>query len=130
MVTSEVTVSVKDKKKSKTDRDKRSEVRTNFDKDKEALELAIKRSQVEERRRTKEKAFENKEMAKVLEQSRLEAEIAAKELKSLSCTPANPTPLLVVCDAHGNMHTSAAHPVSSQRLPFLPDSEEIRAMFL
>jgi hypothetical protein len=136
MVTSEVTVSAKDKKKSKTDRDKKSEVGTNSDKDKEALEWAIRTSQKEERRKAKEKAKEDKEMAKVLEQSRLEAELRLKGLKTLSSTPANPTPLLVlgsknlvVCDVQGNMHTSAAPPVSSQRLPFLPDSEEIRAMF-
>jgi hypothetical protein len=138
MVTSEATVSAKDKKKSKTDRDKRSEVRTSSDKDKdkEALEWAIKRSQAGERRAAKVKAKEDKEMTKVLEQSRLEAEIAAKELKTLSCTPADPTPLLilgsrslVVCDVHGNMHASAAPLVSSQRPPFLPDSEELRAMF-
>jgi hypothetical protein len=85
---SEVTVSPKDKKKSKTDRDKRCEVRTSSDKDKEALEWAIKKSQAEERRKAKEKTKEDKEMAKVLEQSRLETEIAAKELKTLSCTPA------------------------------------------
>ncbi len=47
----EVTVSAKDKKKSKTERDKRSEVRTGSDKDKEALEWAIKQSQAEDRRR-------------------------------------------------------------------------------
>jgi hypothetical protein len=41
-------------------------------------------------------------MAKVLEQSRFEAEIAAKELKTLSSTPA------IVCDVHGNMHASSA----------------------
>jgi hypothetical protein len=92
MTTSEVEVSAKDKKKSKKDRDKRSEDRTKSDKDKEALEWAIKKSQKEERKRAKEKDKEDKEMAKVLEQSRLEAEVAAKELKSLSCTPANPTP--------------------------------------
>jgi hypothetical protein len=82
---SKVTVLAKDKKKSKTDRDKRSEVRTSSDKDKdkEALEWGIKRSQAEERRAAKVKAKEDKEMAKVLEQSRLEAEIAAKELKTL-----------------------------------------------
>ena len=111
MTTSEVEVSAKDKKKSKKDRDKRSEGRTKSDKDKEALEWAIKKSQKEERKRAKEKDKEDKEIAKDLEQSRLEAEVAAKELKSLSCTPANPTPLLtlgtrrnlIVCDVHGNM---------------------------
>jgi hypothetical protein len=137
MVTSEVTVSAKEKKRSKTDRDKRSEVRTSSDKDKEALEWAIRNSQKEEKKKAKEeKAKEDKEMAKVLEQSRLEAEIAAKELQSLSCTPANPTPLLtlgtrnlIVCDVHGNMHVSAAPPVPSQRPSFLPSSEEIMAMY-
>ncbi len=33
-------------------------------------------------------------------------------------------------DVHGNMHVSAAPPVSSQRPSFLPDSEELRAMFV
>ena len=45
----EVTVSAKDKKKSKTDRDKRSEVRTGSDKDNEALEWAIRQSQKEDK---------------------------------------------------------------------------------
>ena len=49
----EVTVSAKDKKKSKTDRDKRSEVRTGSDKDNEALGWAIRQSQKEDRRRPK-----------------------------------------------------------------------------
>jgi hypothetical protein len=40
----EVTVSAKDKKKSKTDRDKRSEVRSGSDKDNEALGWAIRQS--------------------------------------------------------------------------------------
>jgi hypothetical protein len=93
MVASEVTVSAKEKKKSKTDRDKRSEVKTSSDKDKEALEWAIRNSQKEEKKKAKEKVKEDKEMAKVLEQSRLEAEIAAKELQSLSCTPTNPIAL-------------------------------------
>jgi hypothetical protein len=77
---SEVTVSAKDKKKSKnkTDRDRRSDVRANTDQDAEVLEWAIKKSQPEERKKAKEKAKEDNEMAKVLEQSRLEAEIAAK----------------------------------------------------
>jgi hypothetical protein len=72
-----------------------------------------------------------------LEQSRLEAEVAAKELKSLSCTPANPTPLLtlgprrnlIVCDVHGNMHVSASPPISSERLFDVPHPEEVMKMF-
>jgi hypothetical protein len=137
MVTSEVTVSAKDKKKSKTDRDKRSEVRTNSDKDKEALEWAIKKSQEEEKRKAKVKAKEDKEMAKVLEQSRLEAEIAAKELQSLSCTPANTLPfsplgrgiLLCVMCMVTCIPLLLPQSLPSQRLSFLPDSEKIRAMF-
>ncbi len=46
MSTSEVEVSAKEKKKSKKDRDTRNEARTNSDKDKEALEWAIKKSQI------------------------------------------------------------------------------------
>ena len=137
MTTSEVEVSAKDKKKSKKDRDKRSEDRTKSDKDKEALEWAIKKSQKEERKRAKEKDKEDKEMAKVLEQSRLEAEVAAKELKSLSCTPDNPTPLLtlgarrnlIVCDVHGNMHVSASPPISSERFLDVPHPEDVVKMF-
>ena len=137
MTTSEVEVSAKDKKKSKKDRDKRSEDRTKSDKDKEALEWAIKKSQKEERKRVKEKDKEDKEMAKVLEQSRLEAEVAAKELKSLSCTPDNPTPLLtlgarrnlIVCDVHGNMHVSASPPISSERFLDVPHPEDVMKMF-
>ncbi len=76
-------------------------------------------------------------MAKVLEQSRLDAQIVAKELKSLSCTPAYPTPLLtlrtrknlIVCDVHGNMHVSAAPPISSESPFDIPDPEEIKKMF-
>ena len=112
-------MSAKEKKKSKKDRDKRSEARTNADKDKEALEWAIRKSQKDDRKRAKEKQREEDEMAKVLEQSRLEAEVAAKELKSLSCTPGNPTPLLplqrrglVVCDVHGNMNISSSSRIS------------------
>jgi hypothetical protein len=56
---SEVTGSAKDKMKSKTDKDKRSEVRTSADKDKEALEWAIKsprqRKEGEQRRRPKKR---------------------------------------------------------------------------
>ncbi len=121
----------------KKDRDKRSEDRAKSDKEKEALEWAIKKSQKEERKRAKEKDKEEKEIAKVLEQSRLEAEIAAKELKSLSCTPANPTPLLtlgtrrnlIVCDVHGNMHVSSSPPISSERLCDVPHPEEMQRMF-
>jgi len=119
MSTSEVEVSAKEKKKSKKDRDKRNETRANSDKDKEALEWAIRKSQKEDRKRAKERQKEEDEMAKVLEQSRLEAEVAAKELKSLSCTPGNPTPLLplqrrglVVCDVHGNMNISSSSRIS------------------
>jgi hypothetical protein len=48
---SEVTVSAKDKKKSKADRDKRSDVRASTDKDAEVLEWAIRKSQAEERKK-------------------------------------------------------------------------------
>ncbi len=76
-------------------------------------------------------------MAKVLEQSRLEAEVAAKELKSFSCTPVNPTPFLtlgtrrnrILCDVHGNTHVSAAPPISSESPFEIPDPEEIKKMF-
>ncbi len=51
---SEVTVSAKDKKKSKTDRDRSSDVRSSVDKDAEDLERAIRKSQKEERRISKE----------------------------------------------------------------------------
>ncbi len=115
----EVTVSAKDKKKSKTDRDKRSEVRTGSDKDKEALEWAIKQSQAEDRRRAKEKAKEEKEMAKALEESRLASERQARKLKTLSSTPAAPTPLhtlgrtgLVICDVFGNLNISSSSNIS------------------
>jgi hypothetical protein len=115
----EVTVSAKDKKKSKNDRDKRSEVRTGSDKDKEALERAIKQSQKEDRRRAKEEAKEEREMAKALEESRLASERQARKLKILSSTPAVPTPLhtlerrgLVVCDVFGNMNISSSSNIS------------------
>ncbi len=94
IVKSEVTVSAKDKKKSKTDRDRRFDVRTGADKDAEDLERVIRKSQKEERKKAKEKAKEEKEMAKALEESRLESERQAKELKALSSTPgrSNPSP--------------------------------------
>ncbi len=60
---SEVTVSAKDKKKSKTDKDRRSDVRIGADRDVEDLERAIRKSQKEERKKAKEKAKEEKEMA-------------------------------------------------------------------
>jgi hypothetical protein len=78
-----------------------------------------KKSQAEEIRAAKVKAKEDKEVAKVLEQSRLEAGIAAKELKSLPSTPAVPTPLnflgsrgLVICDAYGNLNISSSSSIS------------------
>jgi hypothetical protein len=78
---SEVTVSAKDKKKDKTDRDKRSQNRSDSDKDKEDLEKTIRKSQKADRKLAKRKALEEKELAEVLEQSRLEAERGARELK-------------------------------------------------
>ena len=115
----EVTVSAKDKKKSKTDRDKRSEVRTGSDKDIEALEWAIRQSQKEDKRRAKAKAKEEKEMAKALEESRLASERQARKLKTLSSIPAVPTPLhtlecrgLVVCDVFGNLNISSSSNIS------------------
>jgi hypothetical protein len=64
---------------------------------------------------SKKKAKEEKELAEVLEQSRLEAERGAKELQALSSRPTVPTPLLVlgkqnlfVTDVFGNLNVSSA----------------------
>ena len=107
---SEVTVSAKDKKKDKTDRDKRSENRTSSDKEKEEIEEATRKSLKAERKAAKAKAKEEKQLAEVLEQSRLEAVRQAKELQALSSKPVVPTPLLVLgkqnlfaSDRHGNI---------------------------
>jgi hypothetical protein len=120
----EVTVSAKDKKKDKTDRDKRSQNRTGSDKEKEELEEATRKSLKAERKLAKAKAKEEKELAAVLEQSRLEAERVAKELKALSSRPVVSTPLFVlgkqnlfVSDKHGNVHGSA----SAVPCPFHPN---------
>jgi hypothetical protein len=126
---SEVTVSAKDKKKDKTDRDKRSQNRSVPDKEKEDIEEAIKESQRAERKIAKEKKREQKELAKVLEQSRLEAERGAKELQALSSKPIVPTPLLIlgkqnlfVSDKHGNVHVPASR--ASYEIPFDPVMRE------
>jgi hypothetical protein len=107
---SEVTVSAKDKKKDKTDRDKRSENRSCSDKEKEEIEEATRKSLKAERKAAKAKAKEDKQLAEVLEQSRLEAVRQAKELQALSSKPIVPTPLLVLgnqnlfaSDKHGNI---------------------------
>jgi hypothetical protein len=107
---SEVTVSAKDKKKDKTDRDKRSENRSCPNKEKEEIEEATRKSLKAERKAAKAKAKEEKQLAEVLEQSRLEAERQAKELQALSSKPIVPTPLLVLgkqnlfaSDKHGNI---------------------------
>jgi hypothetical protein len=89
---SEVTVSAKYKKKDKTDRDKRSQSRSDPDKEKEDLARAIRKSKKANRKLAKEKAKEEKELAEVLEQSRLEAERGARELQALSSKPIAPTP--------------------------------------
>ncbi len=122
---SEVIVSAKDKKKDKTDRDKRSQNRLVSNKEKEDLEEAIKKSQKAERKLAKEKKKEEKELAKVLEQSRLEAERGAKELQALSSRPTVPTPLLVlgkqnlfVSDVFGNVHVPASR--ASYEISFDP----------
>jgi hypothetical protein len=107
---SEVTVSAKDKKKDKTDRDKRSRNRSCSDKEKEEIEEATRKSLKAERKAAKAKAMEEKQLAEVLEQSRLEAERQVKELQALSSKPIVPTPLLVLgkqnlfaSDKHGNI---------------------------
>ncbi len=111
---SEVTVSAKGKKKDKTDRDKRSENRAVPDKEKEYIEEATRKSLKGERKAAKAKAEEERELAKVLDQSRLEAVRGAKELQALPSKPIVPTPLLVlgiqnlfVSDKHGNVHVAA-----------------------
>ena len=93
---SEVTVSAKDKKKDRTDRDKWSQNRLRPDKEKEEIEEATRKSLKAERKAAKAKAKEEKQLAEVLEQSRLEAERRAKELQALSSKPIVPTPLLVL----------------------------------
>ena len=107
---SEVTVSAKDKKKDKTDRDKRSQNRSCSDKEKEEIEKATRKSLKAERKAAKAKANEEKQLAEALEQSRLEAVRQAKELQALSSKPVVPTPLLVLgkqnlfaSDKHGNI---------------------------
>jgi hypothetical protein len=107
---SEVTVSAKDRKKDKTDRDKRSQNRSSSDKEKEEIEEATRKSLRAERKAAKAKAKEEKQLAEVLEQSRLDAERQAKELQALSSKPFVPTPLLVLgkqnlfaSDKHGNI---------------------------
>ena len=107
---SEVTVSANEKKKDKTDRDKRSQNRSRLDKEKEEIEEATRKSLKAERKAAKAKAKEEKQLAEVLEQSRLEAERRAKELQALSSKPIVPTPLLVLgkqnlfaSDKHGNL---------------------------
>ena len=83
-------------KKDKTDRDKRSENRAVPDEKKEDIEEATRKPLKAERKAAKAKAEEERELAKVLEQSRLEAERGAKELQALSSKPIAPTPLLVL----------------------------------
>jgi hypothetical protein len=56
----EVTVSAKDKKKDKTDRDKRSQNRSTSDKEKEKLEETTRNSLKAERKAAKRKAKEEK----------------------------------------------------------------------
>ena len=107
---SEVTVSAKDKKKDKTDRDKRSQNRSCSDKEKEEIEEATRKSLKAERKAAKAKAKEEKQLAEALEQSRLDTVRQAKELQALSSKPVVPTPLLVLgkqnlfaSDKHGNI---------------------------
>ena len=107
---SEGTVSAKDKKKDKTDRDKRSQNRSCSDKEKEEIEEATRKSLRAERKAAKVRAKEEKQIAEALEQSRLEAVRQAKELQALSSKPIVPTPLLVLgkqnlfaSDKHGNI---------------------------
>jgi hypothetical protein len=128
---SEVTVSAKDKKKDKTDRDKRSQKRSVPDKEKEKLEEAIKKSQRAERKLAKEKKRKQKELAKVLEQSRLEVECGTKELQALSSKPIAPTPLLVlgkqnlfVSDVFGNLNVSSAAAPSPFFDPFASEESK------
>jgi hypothetical protein len=108
---SEVTVSAKDKKKDKTNRNKRSQNRSASDKEKEELEEATRKSLKAERKLAEKKAKEEKELAGVLEQSRLEAERGARVLQALPSKPIAPTPLLVlgkqnlfVSDVFGNLN--------------------------
>jgi hypothetical protein len=87
---SEVTVSAKDKKKDKTERDKRSQNRSGSDKENEDLEEATRKSLKAERKMAKTKVKEEKELAEVLEQSRLEAERGARVLQALPSKPIAP----------------------------------------
>jgi hypothetical protein len=121
----ELTVSARDKKKDKTDRDKRSQNRTHSDKEKEELEEATRKSLRAERKAAKRKAQEEKELAEVLEKSRLEAERVARVLQALPSKPIAPTPLLVlgkqnlfVSDVFGKLNVSSAATSSSFFDPF------------
>ncbi len=122
-------MSAKGKKKDKTDRDKKSQNRSDSDKDKEDLEKAIRKLQKAERNLAKKKAQEDKELAEVLEQSRLEAERGAREreLQALSSKPITPSTLLVlgnqklfVSYKYGNVHvSSSAVPHDPLFVPFV-----------
>jgi hypothetical protein len=120
----EVTVSAKDKKKDKTDRDKRSRTdRFQTRRRKTLRKRATRKTLKAERKLAKKKAKEEKELAEVLEQSRLEAERGAKELQALSSRPIVPTPLLVlgkqklfVSDKHGSLHVPASRALNKHRV--------------
>ena len=131
----EVTVSAKDKKKDKTDRDKRSQNRTHSDKEREELEKATRKSLKAERKAAKKKAEEAekeaRELAEVLEKSRLEAVRAARVLQTLPSKSIASTPLLAlgkqnlfVSDVFGNLNVSSAATPSSFFDPFA--TEEIK----
>jgi hypothetical protein len=121
----EVTVSAKDKKKAKTDKDKRSQNRSTSDKEKEELEEATRKSLKAERKAAKRKAKEKKELAEVLEQSRLEAERGARVLQALPSKPIAPTPLnLFVSDVFGNLNVSSSAAPTSFFDPFASEESK------
>ncbi len=123
-------MSAKVKKRDKIDRDKRSQNRSTSDKEKEDLEEATRKSLKAERKAAKAKAKEEKELAKVLEQSRLEAERGARVLQALTSKPIAPTPPLVlgkqnlfVSDVFGNLNVSSSAAPSSFFDPFFASEE-------
>ncbi len=128
---SEVTVSAKDRKKDKKDRDKRSQNRSASDKEKEELEEATRKSLKAERKLAKKKAKDEKELAEVLEQSRLEAERGVRVFQALPSKPIAPTPLLVlgkqnlfVSDVFGNLNVSSAAACGSLFDPFASEESK------
>jgi hypothetical protein len=89
------------------------------------------KSEKANRKLAKEKAKDEKELAEVLEKSRLEAERGARELQALSSKPITPSPLLIlgkqklfVSDKHGNIRFTI--PYDPQFDPFAEEREKFK----